>query len=164
MMAPAPNIKHQTASIELSRQIGNFLKDKSCKVFASPIDVRLNPNDEDDCVVQPDIVVVCDKSKIGEKSIVGAPDVVFEILSPSSMKHDRVVKFALYREAGVKEYWIVDPDGEFVERHNFTGDEGTREAYDVSNDAPSLVLKGLTIELADLFEKPDTAEEAVAQE
>ncbi|HHY21422.1 MAG TPA: Uma2 family endonuclease, partial [Bacilli bacterium] len=97
-----------------------YLRGKECAVFGSPIDVclfahRNTPDDEIQDWLHPDLVVVCDKDKITTRNIVGAPDLVIEILSPSTARNDRVTKFHRYEKAGVKEYWIVDPLNEYIE-------------------------------------------------
>ena len=109
LMSPAPTWVHQGISGELFLQIATFLKGKPCKVYAAPFDVRLFPadDDSDDTVVQPDIVVVCDRSKLDRSGCRGAPDMLVEILSPSTARHDQLVKLQLYKKAGVREYWIV---------------------------------------------------------
>ena len=108
-MSPAPTIGHQRIAGEIHRQLANFLKGKPCEAFIAPVDVRLNADNDDDIVVQPDVLVVCDKNKLDGKCCNGAPDFVVEILSPSTADHDRVNKFQVYVAAGVREYWIVDP-------------------------------------------------------
>jgi Uma2 family endonuclease len=115
-MSPAPNTKHQLVSSQISRLFFNYFHLKPCKVFAAPFDVRLPiPNKKaDTTVIQPDICVVCDSSKIDEKGCNGAPDLIVEILSPGNSKHDLKTKFELYELAGVREYWIVDPMNEYI--------------------------------------------------
>lgn len=117
-MSPAPSTYHQEISLELAYQIRNYLKDKSCKVYCAPFDVRLpkgTEKDEDiDTVVQPDIVVIYDHSKIDEKGCRGAPDLVIEILSPHTSQKDIKEKFFLYEKVAVKEYWIVHPTDKTV--------------------------------------------------
>jgi Uma2 family endonuclease len=109
-MSPAPSPAHQQASVRLLHQFSNFLDGKPCQVFHAPLDVRLNAlGDDDDDVFQPDILVVCDRAKIDNKGINGAPDIAVEILSPSSAIRDKVLKFKKYQRIGVREYWIVDP-------------------------------------------------------
>lgn len=114
LMSPAPGTRHQEVAGELHRQLANFLLGKSCQVLPAPIDVLLPHGEEDDeqvdTVVQPDLVVVCDRAKITKKGIRGAPDWVIEILSPSTATRDQVVKLKLYEQSGVHEYWLVDPD------------------------------------------------------
>ncbi len=110
-MSPAPNRIHQKISGELHRQIANYLIGKQCEVYAAPFDVRLpatgEKNDEITTVVQPDITIVCDKSKLDKKGCKGSPDLVIEILSPYTAKKDMKEKHFLYEKFAVKEYWIV---------------------------------------------------------
>lgn len=110
-MSPAPSWKHQSVSRNLTLAIGNILLKTSCKVFYAPFDVRLPIKSEqkDSTVVQPDICVICDASKLDDQGYNGAPNLIIEILSPTNSKHDLDTKFKLYEEAGVPEYWIVDP-------------------------------------------------------
>ena len=114
-MSPAPLKKHQLISMELSIQIGIYLRGKDCNIFAAPFDVRLDnkrnslPNKAITSVVQPDICVICDIEKLDEKGCIGAPDWIIEILSPGNTRKEMKEKFSLYEENGVKEYWIVDP-------------------------------------------------------
>ena len=108
-MSPAPGIAHQAVSMEIGRQLGNFLAGERCRVFAAPVDVVLPAKgvaaENSDTVVQPDIVVVCDPRKITERCIVGAPNWIIEIASPATAKKDSVTKRALYEAHGVAEYW-----------------------------------------------------------
>jgi Uma2 family endonuclease len=117
-MTPAPSTQHQKILVEVTRQFSNFFLEKPCDVFAAPFDVRLPRGDEKDelidTVVQPDIVVVCDPTKIDEKGCKGAPDLVVEIVSPSTVQKDLKEKMALYERAGVKEYWIIHPSDKTV--------------------------------------------------
>jgi Uma2 family endonuclease len=117
-MTPAPSMRHQEIAGELYRIIGNHLKtaDHRCRVFIAPADVIL----AQDQVVQPDIFIVCDRSKIEKHALVGAPDVVFEILSPSTSKKDRTKKMDLYRRFEVSEYILVDPENELVEEFMYS--------------------------------------------
>ncbi len=149
---------HQDISTELVRQFGNFLQGKPCKLEHAPLDVRLfekagdDPKDVD-TVVQPDILVVCDKSKFDDKGVRGAPDLIIEILSPSTRRHDVLVKFNLYQRAGVREYWIVDPNNKSVQV--FLPDENgvyrISEAYGEKDIAKVNVLNGCFIELSKVF-------------
>jgi len=112
-MTPAPSVKHQGVLMELSRQFANYLIDKKCRVFTAPLDVILpesSENSEDIYnVVQPDLIVVCDLEKLDEKGCRGAPDLVVEILSPSTVQKDMKLKLGLYESHGVREYWIIHP-------------------------------------------------------
>jgi len=149
-MAP-PAITHQRISSNLHREIANFLKGKPCEVFHAPVGVRLNADKGDNTVLEPDIVVVCDRSKIGSQSIAGAPDLVIEILSPSTAGYDRVDKFNQYLIAKVREYWIVDPDSKTVSVHVLKDGEYITRAYAKTAKAPVHVLEGCVIDLADVF-------------
>ncbi|MBB6451042.1 Uma2 family endonuclease [Geomicrobium halophilum] len=119
-MTPSPTPGHQEIQLELSVEFGTFLRGKECKLFTAPLDVCLfatseTPNEEIKNWVQPDLMIVCDPKKIEEKRIIGAPDLVIEILSPATARIDRLTKYHKYEEAGVKEYWVVDPHHETVE-------------------------------------------------
>ena len=111
----APSRYHQRISRELSRQIVNFLHKSPCEVYIAPFDVRLiRKNKITDkeiiTVVQPDLCVICDKSKLDKRGCIGAPDWIIEILSPGNSEKEMKDKFELYEESGVREYWIVEPE------------------------------------------------------
>jgi Uma2 family endonuclease len=152
LMSPAPTRIHQKILGMLHLKFAEYLDDKTCNVYIAPIDVRLDPDGFDDTVVQPDLLVVCDPAKETDQGISGAPDVVVEILSPSTASFDMGGKFNLYFEAGVTEYWIVDPDAQSVrvfvrkEAPNFTINN-----YGNEDAVPVAVLGGLTINLKDIF-------------
>ncbi|MCL1919203.1 MAG: Uma2 family endonuclease [Peptococcaceae bacterium] len=150
-MSPAPSLAHQTISLGLSLQLGNFLKGKPCRLFTAPCDVRLNTPDGDDTVVQPDLLVVCDKAKLDGKACVGAPDMIIEILSPSTERKDKVTKLNLYQKAGVREYWIVDIDSKTVQVCILKNDEYIIKAYTDADIMPVHVLEGCMVNLADVF-------------
>lgn len=118
-MTPSPKPKHQDVVTQLCVDFGLYLRGKQCRVFVSPIDVCLSEEIKDLKKVKewvsPDLVVVCDPKKIGDKRIIGSPDLVVEVLSPSTAKKDRLVKFNRYQKAGIQEYWIVDPVNEFID-------------------------------------------------
>jgi len=161
----APVIMHAVISGNIFARIWPYIKKRegTCKVFHSPVDVRLPKNGETDndkiyTVVQPDICVVYDPSKIDEKGIIGAPDLVVEVLSPSNTKLMMSKKFDLYEEAGVKEYWVVYPKSGmtvFLLQDNGKYDDGT--TYDIiyTPDAkvPVHTIEGLEIGLKELFEE-----------
>ena len=113
-MSPAPRRMHQTLVLQLANQLANFLTGKPCRPFIAPMDVFLPEGDEawdeTDDVVQPDIFVVCDKSKLIEEGVRGAPDFIIEILSPSTALKDQSEKKLLYEAHGVREYWVVNPN------------------------------------------------------
>ena len=122
----APTVPHQRLVIDLAAQLHIQLHGARCEALVSPVDVRLPAGDEPDDeivdVVQPDVLVVCDPAKIDERGCRGAPDLVIEVLSPSTAEHDRVTKLALYERHGVREYWVVQPVERLVTRHLFEGD------------------------------------------
>lgn len=111
-MSPAPRVPHQEKAYDLGRQIGNFLVGKPCKPYMAPLDVFLEEAERDDggIVVEPDVMVVCDHGKIANDGIHGAPDFVAEVLSDSTANKDFGIKKELYERAGVREYWIVQPE------------------------------------------------------
>ena len=115
-MSPAPNTKHQRTLGNIFLTFSNITNYKGCKVFIAPFDVRLPISNKkaDSTVVQPDLFVLCDLSKLDERGCNGAPDLVVEILSPGNSKHDLKTKFEVYELAGVREYWIVDPINESI--------------------------------------------------
>lgn len=120
LMTPAPSRRHQEISFNLNRLFGNYLFYKNCKAYHAPSDVRLpkrkmgKSDEEIYTVVQPDIYVVCDLSKLDDKGCLGAPDLIIEIISHKSAKRDTKEKFEIYQEHGVLEYWIVNPNDENV--------------------------------------------------
>ena len=120
LMSPSPARKHQDVSTKLVRICDLYLDDKDCKVYHAPSDVRLPINEkdtEDDTiytVVQPDLYIVCDRSKLDHKGCLGAPDFIIEIISPNNSKRDIKDKFEIYQNHGVREYWIVNPNDEIV--------------------------------------------------
>lgn len=115
MMAP-PNTKHQLIMNDINIAIYNYIKSKDgkCKVIPAPFAVFLENADGNTNYVEPDISVICDPDKLNDKGCNGAPDWIIEIVSPSSRKMDYITKTNLYMNAGVKEYWIVDPMREIV--------------------------------------------------
>ncbi len=119
-MSPAPNRYHQKVSGNLYGKLFNCFDDHVCDLYSAPFDVRLldkkksTTDKEVYTVVQPDLCVICDKSKLDDRGAFGAPDLVVEILSPGNSKKEMGIKFDLYEEAGVKEYWIVEPNQKIV--------------------------------------------------
>ncbi|MDR0307839.1 MAG: Uma2 family endonuclease [Chitinispirillales bacterium] len=150
-MAPAPAPGHQSVCVELARQLATFLKGKPCKLFIAPFDVRLNADDGDNTVVQPDLLVVCDRSKIDDKGYRGVPDFIIEIISPSSTRHDRWVKNNLYKSAGVREYWIIDPNSKTMDVFLLANGEYLNRAYSETDTLEVSVLPGCVINLQEVF-------------
>ncbi len=157
-MSPAPTRKHQKISGKLFFQIEDFLKNKDCEVYNAPFDVRLplydNSSDEDiDTVVQPDILVVCDKSKLDDAGCKGAPDWIIEILSPSTAVRDLNDKYRLYQERGVREYWVVDPSNNYLTVYlpDASGKYYREGVYSADSRVKSAVLPDLSIDLKPVF-------------
>ena len=156
MMAP-PTRSHQDISGALFAQLYNYLNEKKCRVYAAPFGVRLFEQDGDspedvDTMVEPDISVICDESKLDKYGCKGAPDLVIEILSPATRRHDRLVKLGLYQRAGVREYWIVNPEDKTVQVFLLEGEKLLlREDYGQEDTAKVNVLDGCLIELSKVF-------------
>lgn len=121
-MAP-PNRKHQTIARELFSSINSYITSNSgsCEPFFAPFAVFLNQDDLN--YVEPDISVICDRSKLTDKGCSGAPDWIIEIVSPGSRRMDYFTKLFKYRTAGVREYWIVDPEKNRVLVYNFESED-----------------------------------------
>lgn len=156
MMAP-PSRMHQKVSGELFRQLANFLDGKTCEVYQAPFAVRLFERDGDapddvDTLVEPDISVVCDKGKLDKYGCKGAPDLVMEVLSPSTNRHDRFVKLKLYQQAGVREYWIVDPEARTAQVYVLEQGVFMPSAFYAPEDVAKVnVLDGCFLELSRVF-------------
>ncbi len=163
-MTPAPSTKHQKVVGDLHLSLRKVLAHQSCQVFLAPFDVRLPVRKKDamkeENVVQPDLCIICDENKIDEKGCNGAPDLIIEVLSPSSSTRDLKDKRQLYQKAGVPEYWVVDPfdgiahifvmdeNGEYINRYPIT-------AVDVlkSETIPDLEISMKTI-FPEILEEP----------
>ena len=149
----APSFAHQAVSMALSIQLGTFLRGKKSKVLAAPFDVRINYDTGDNTVVQPDLLVVCDPTKIENgKHCLGAPDMIIEILSDSTRSRDKIKKLNVYQEAGVREYWIVNPDDRNVEVFILENGKYFITGYEDKAVIPVHVLEECKINLADVFE------------
>jgi len=149
-MTPAPTLRHQRIIGRFHTMIDIALEGKSCVPFTAPADVVFSESD----VVQPDLFVVCDRSKTTGANLQGAPDLVIEALSPSTTKKDQREKKQLYERYGVREYIIVDPEGQFVNRF-FLGEDGQYDRGEILDANETLVLKSLPdveIALSNVFE------------
>lgn len=151
----SPITIHQQIVGELYVQFYKYLENKKCKVFISPLDVCLsgikNPKKEYN-VVQPDIMVVCNENKITDKCIKGVPDLIIEVLSKSSRKHDTFIKFNLYQHYGVKEYWIIDTELETISQYilNEKNIYTIPKIYDITDEIKVNELKNCTISLKNI--------------
>lgn len=143
-MMASPGRIHQEFVHFLDRTIGNYIHDRNgdCKVYPSPFAVFLNANS--DIYVEPDISVICDKDKLTDEGCKGAPDWVIEIISPSSRSMDYVKKLLKYGTAGVREYWIVDPDKQRITVYNF--EHETAEEYSLSDKVKAGIYEDFEID------------------
>lgn len=155
----APTRLHQEILSELHRQIANYLVNKECRVYPSPFHVVLNLEndiqDESDRenVVEPDLTIVCDLAKLDERGCKGTPDMVIEIISPSTARKDKIEKFMKYEEAGVNEYWIVEPEVKVVSIFTLQQDGrfGRPDLYSEKDQARVSLFEDLEIDLGLVF-------------
>jgi len=160
-MTPAPGIRHQRISGNFFGELRNFFRGRGCVPFDAPTDVVL----DDDTVVQPDVFVVCDRDKITEDNIQGAPDLVVEILSPSTRIRDKREKKALYERFGVREYLIVSPDEELVERYRLVERRyWSPDIFNWDETLTSSAFPELTLNLWEIFDKEAPAVQDAAPE
>ncbi len=153
-MAPSPGLAHQSASLELATRLHLFVRERGIgTVLEAPFDVVLGEPGEEQ-VVQPDILFVSQgrRAIIREDEIRGAPDLVVEVISPSTAEKDRVFKRKLYAKYGVREYWIVDPDAKTIEVLTL-GERGYERAglYTENETLGSPLLPGLRIPISEVF-------------
>jgi Uma2 family endonuclease len=146
-MMASPSPIHQIAVGEIYKQLSLQLDGKPCKPFLSPLDVRLfyREDGSDDTVVQPDVFVVCDKSKIADKYIKGAPDFVVEVLSASTSNRDLIIKAQKYAKAGVKEYWLLDIERKLLIKGTLAGDFYSFEFVNMVNSV--LTSSGIHLDM-----------------
>lgn len=151
MMTPAPFLAHQNVAGEIFRQVANALVGKTCRALIAPLDVRLprhNEVDEDsDIVVQPDVMVVCDPSKLDRRGVRGAPDWVVEVLSPKSASRDQIEKRRIYERHGVLEYWLVHPTDRVLTIYRLkNGEYGKPDIFVLQGSTPVSVLPDISID------------------
>ncbi len=161
LMAPAPNVKHQRISRNLLLVIGNYLHKNRCQVFHAPFDVSLYDSRKSKLadreifsVVQPDLCVICDPEKLTVQGCSGAPDWVVEILSPNNSKRDARIKYALYEESGVTEYWLVYPYEQSVYQFVLNAETQKYQLYAMYAEdelVTPYLFPDLNIDLADVF-------------
>lgn len=156
-MSPAPNRIHQGLSGYLFYLLYDRLKGNPCKVYSAPFDVRLPGKSKEDkdvfTVLQPDLCVICDQSKLDPRGCIGAPDIVVEILSPSNNVVELKNKYDVYEQAGVTEYWVVSPQDKTFLVYTLRDGKYTASRLMVAGDVvTSSVLDGLSIDLADMFD------------
>ncbi|MFC1223023.1 Uma2 family endonuclease [Pedobacter sp. BG31] len=157
-MSPAPSRIHQGISGNIFGPIYNALKGKPCRVYTAPFDVRLAKKSQDDkevfTVVQPDLVVVCDQTKLDKRGCIGAPDIVVEILSPGNNKKELINKYEVYEEAGVKEYWIVSPTHKTFFRYilDENGKFQPTKILTEGEEVTTSIIPGLKLVLEEIFQ------------
>ena len=156
-MTPSPSRSHQKISAALVNALYQYLKGKNCEVYYAPFDVRLPEGDEEDnkikTVVQPDIVVICDPSKLDEKGCKGSPDLIMEILSPSTASIDYISKLKLYEKNQVSEYWIIHPIDKIVMVYRLleNGNYGRAEVYSEKDRVKAGIFDDFVIDLKEIF-------------
>jgi len=149
-LSPEPSFIHQNVALKIGARLERHFSGKPCIPFIAPFDVVLN----DTNVVQPDLFVVCDRNKITQVNITGAPDLIIEILSPSSLVRDRREKLSLYEKFGVREYLIIHPVDEIVERYMLNdGHYGVPEIFHWTESLTLGIFPDLTLRLWELFGK-----------
>jgi Uma2 family endonuclease len=158
-MSPAPSVQHQRVSRELQGQLHAKLRGGPCELFAAPFDVRLpegsEADDEVETVVQPDLVVICDPKKLDQAGCRGAPDLVIEILSPTTAYRDQTEKLRLYERHGVRELWIVNPDVETVFVYRLGADAlyPKPEVYRSGEVVGLSAVEGISIDLTEALRR-----------
>ncbi|MEY8434030.1 Uma2 family endonuclease [Lachnospiraceae bacterium 48-42] len=142
----APTRTHQRILLSLSRKIADYIDSKNgnCEIYPAPFAVYLNEDDYN--YLEPDISVICDLSKLDEKGCHGAPDWIIEIASTGSRSMDYYKKLFKYRTAGVREYWIVDPERKLVTIYNF--EKEIMDQYSFSEDIPVGIYEGFSIRIS----------------
>lgn len=163
MMSPAPKSEHQKITLNIASELRALFKGKEspCQVFVAPYDVVLPEENESENsatnVVQPDVLVVCDKNKITPRNCLGAPDLAVEVLSPSTALNDQKYKYELYQKHGVKEYWIADPEAGFLIRY-ILDDAGKYQrdgVYAHGDMLPLFFLEEMMLDLSQVFESKE---------
>lgn len=161
LMSPTPNVRHQSISTHLTGLLYSYFRNQKCRLFAAPFDVRLYDrkksilaNKEIHTVVQPDLCVICDPQKLDEQGCNGAPDWIIEILSKGNSKREMSIKYELYRESGVTEYWLVYPEQLAI--HQFVLNEATDKyeligMYSGDGKVSPVLFPELAIDLEDVF-------------
>ena len=159
-MNAAPKRIHQKVSLKIAIKLYNFLEGKTCEVYEAPFDVRLpvksKRNEAIFTVVQPDICVICDKSKLDDAGCIGAPDLIVEILSKGNNKKELVNKYEVYEESGVHEYWIIHPEEQTLLIYALVnGKYVPSKLFTTGDIVSSQIIKGFALNLDDVFSDLD---------
>ena len=149
----SPSVGHQRVLLNIAAEFRNYFRDKPCEVFISPLDVWLKSEGKTTEVkVQPDLIVICDKTGLMENAYEGVPVLVIEIISTSNQTHDRIRKYSTYMEFGINEYWMVNPELKTVEVYVLEEDEYKQAAiYKGADCAVSESFDKLEIHLEEIF-------------
>ena len=156
-MTPSPSRSHQKISLAIATEIYQYLKGKKCEVYQAPFDVRFPESNEKDenikTVVQPDIVIICDPSKLDEKGCQGSPDLIIEIISPSTAPHDYITKLNLYEKNRIPEYWIIHPRDRIamVYRRTADGKYGKAEIYSQEDAVKMGIFEDFSLNMELIF-------------
>jgi Uma2 family endonuclease len=155
-MSPAPSRIHQEIIGELFFQVRSYLSGKNCRAYVAPFDVVLidenNDSESSRNVVQPDITIVCDKDKLDDKGCKGSPDMVIEVVSPSTASQDYVKKLNLYEKYAIKEYWIVNPNNNniFIYKLDENKQYSQVKVYDIKEKIKVGIFDDLVVDLANI--------------
>jgi Uma2 family endonuclease len=155
-MSPAPRTSHQIILVNLTRVFSTALYKQKCQVFVAPFDIILpiadKRREKATTVVQPDLCVICNPAIIEEAGCFGVPDLIIEILSPSTSKKDFNDKYTVYEEAGVKEYWIVMPESKLIEVFHLVKAQYQRiHTYVDTDSITPITLPDLDVNLSEIF-------------
>jgi Uma2 family endonuclease len=148
----APSANHQILIMELGFRLKSYIKEQgtSCRVFLSPFDAK--PDEDNMTIVQPDVMVICNKDKVNQKRIEGAPDLIIEISSPASSRLDYIKKLNKYLDTGVREYWIVDPEKERVTVYRFQVEDNPL-IYTFMDQIPVGIFENLLIDFKEIVQE-----------
>jgi len=153
MSAPSP--AHQVVQSNLNIELGLYFRNQKCQIYPAPFDVRLptkgETGDAIHTVVQPDLCVVCDRTKIDSRGCIGAPDLVIEIISPGNSKKELKQKFKLYEEAGVREYWVIHPSEEYVIVNVLENNHYKTLSPIVDDEVHSVIFPTLKVHTKEIF-------------
>ena len=153
MSAPSP--AHQVVQSNLNIELGLYFRNQKCQIYPAPVDVRLpakgETGDAIHTVVQPDLCVVCDRTKIDSRGCIGAPDLVIEIISPGNSKKELKQKFKLYEEAGVREYWVIHPTEEYVIVNVLENNHYKTLSPIVDDEVHSVIFPTLKVHTKEIF-------------
>ena len=153
MSAPSP--AHQVVQSNLNIELGLYFRNQKCQIYPAPFDVRLpakgETGDAIHTVVQPDLCVVCDRTKIDSRGCIGAPDLVIEIISPGNSKKELKQKFKLYEEAGVREYWVIHPSEEYVIVNVLENNRYKTLSPIVDDEVHSVIFPTLKVHTKEIF-------------